>query len=221
MAIDLWNPFGEMMTLRDAMDRLLQESYVRPGSSLMSAGRGGMPLDVVENDNDYVVYASMPGVDPQHVQITVQGDTLTIRGETSSEINEPQTQQGRTQAQTQGQPGQGATGQGQQGQTGNYLMRERRQAVYFRQVTLPTNINPDKAQAHFEHGELILTLPKAEEAKPKQIRIQGMSPEGQITSGSQQRPMQGQTGQMQGYTQGPQQGQQPERPQVTGTGARG
>jgi HSP20 family protein len=170
----------------------------------------------------------MPGVDPQHVQITVQGDTLTIRGETNSEINEPQTQQGRTQAQTQGQPGQGATGQSQQGQTGNYLMRERRQAVYFRQVTLPTNINPDKAQAHFEHGELILTLPKAEEAKPKQIRVQSVSPEGQITSGSQQRPMQGQmqgqTGQMQGqqptYTPGSQTsqyGQQNERPQTTGT----
>ncbi len=224
MAIDLWNPFGEMMTLRDAMDRLLQESYVRPGTSLMNAGRGGMPLDVVENSNDYVIYASMPGVNPQNVQITVQGDTLTIRGEASSAINEPQAQRGQTQSpgQPQGQP------QGQQGQAGNYLMRERRQAVFFRQVTLPTNVNADKANARFEHGELILTLPKAEEAKPKQIRIQGMSPEGQIASGTQQRQVQGQTGQTQGQmqasqagTQSPQQGQQQQRPQPAGAGAQG
>lgn len=203
MAIDRWNPFGDMMTLRDAMDRLLQESYVRPGSAMVNGGRAAMPLDVVENDNDYVVYASMPGIKPQNVQITVQGDTLTIRGETSSSYNEPQGQQGQAK-QGQSQQAQSQQGQtsGQQGENGNYLMRERRQATYFRQVTLPTNVNADKANARFEHGELILTLPKAEEAKPKQIRVQAQPEQGQIQASSHQGQQSHQTQSQQTQAQG-------------------
>jgi HSP20 family protein len=170
MAIDRWNPMGDMMTLRDAMDRLLQESFVWPGSPAVGSGRATMPIDVVENENDYVVYASLPGVKPENVQITVQGDTLTIRGEMS--WGQPQGQ--KTTGETQQTP--------QQTTSANYLVRERRQATFFRQVSLPTTVNADRANARFEHGELIVTLPKAEEAKPKQIQVQaqGTQPPQQI-----------------------------------------
>jgi HSP20 family protein len=183
------------------MNQLLQDSFVWPGSSMTGGGRTMMPLDVVENPDDYIVYASMPGVRPDDVQITAQGDTLTIRGQTTSSINEPQRQQmpGQNQGQNQGQQMQGQ--QGQQGrqdivqsqspsQSQNYLVRERRQATYFRQVQLPTTVNADKATARFENGELIVTLPKAEEARPKQIRIGAGQPQQRTigASGSTQSP---------------------------------
>lgn len=154
MAIERWNPLGDMMTLRDAMDRLLQESFVWP-TGAPSGRRSGMPLDVEENDNSYVVYASLPGIRPEDVQITIQGDTLTIRGETRDDQEQPKSPQ------EQGQPQR------------NYIMRERRYSSYYRAITLPGMVDADKADAHFEHGELRLTLPKAEQAKPKQIKING------------------------------------------------
>src|SRR5215469_11138517 len=83
MAMEQWSPFRDMLSLRDAMDRLFQSSYVSP-RGLMGGQVGtanGMPLDVTEHDNDYQIEASMPGVNPDDVQITVRGDTLTIRGE--------------------------------------------------------------------------------------------------------------------------------------------
>lgn len=205
MAIDRWSPMGDMLTLRDAMNQLLQDSVVWPGSSAVSGGRTTMPLDVVENPDDYEVYASMPGVKPEDVQITVQGDTLTIRGQTSSSLNQPQ---GQSQ---QGQGKQAQSQQGQQGQQGqdivqsqnqNYLLRERKQATYFRQVTLPTMVSADKATAKFENGELIITLPKAEEAKPKQIRIGGGQPQRTIEAGSSSRSQQQQQSQLHAAPEG-------------------
>lgn len=172
MAMEQWSPFRDMLSLRDAMDRLMQSSFVRPSGLLGGGTMAHMPLDVVERDNDYQIEAAMPGVHPDDVQITVQNDTLTIRGQVSrtETIPQPQGQQGQQAQQGQRQQGQGQ-GQGQGGGQPNYLTRERYYGTYFRQVTLPTPVNSDKAQARFENGILYLTLPKAEEAKPKQIRI--------------------------------------------------
>lgn len=173
MAMEQWSPFRDMLSLRDAMDHLMQSSFVRPSGLLGGGTMVNMPLDVVERDNDYQIEAAMPGVNPDDVQITVQNDTLTIRGQVSRTETIPSTQQGQQgqqgqQAQTQRQQGQGQReGAGQP----NYLTRERYYGTYFRQVSLPTPVNADKAQAHFENGILYLTLPKAEEAKPKQIRL--------------------------------------------------
>lgn len=192
MAMEQWSPFRDMLSLRDAMDRLMQSSFVRPSGLL--AGQGtmvNMPLDVVERDNDYQIEAAMPGVNPDDVQISVQNDTLTIRGQVSRTETIPGSQQGQRQAQQgqqsqqgpQGQQSQQGQGQGEGAGQPNYLTRERYYGTYFRQVSLPTPVNADKAQAHFENGILYLTLPKAEEAKPKQIRI---SQSQQITSQTQQ-----------------------------------
>jgi HSP20 family protein len=163
VALERWDPISDMMSLRDAMDRLLRESFVVPNTGLLGSGRQSLPLDAVENADSYVVSASMPGVKPEDVQVTVQGNTLTIRGE--STIEQTQTPQ------QQGQEAQGKRGN-------NWILHERRHGSFFRSISLPTPVNADGATTKFEHGELIITLPKSEEAKPKQIRVEGS--QGQI-----------------------------------------
>jgi HSP20 family protein len=145
MAIQRWDPFTEMISLRDAMDSLLQESFIRPGNALADGGRAaGFPLDVRETADEFVVTASLPGIRPEDVQITAHGDTLTISGETKAE---------------------------QEKKGEHWHLRERRFGSFRRSLTLSTPIDADKAQSRFEHGVLTLTLPKSEQAKPKQIKV--------------------------------------------------
>jgi len=146
MAIERWDPFREAVSLREAMNSLLQDSFVRPGSASPQGGLSALPLDVCETENDFVIKASLPGVKPDDVDITVQGDMLTIRGETKVEEDK-------------------------KGE--HWHFRERRYGGFQRSVSLAAPVDSDKAQAHYEHGVLTLTLPKSEAAKPKQIRIGG------------------------------------------------
>jgi len=146
MAIERWDPFQEAVSLREAMNSLLQESFVRPGTASPQGGFAALPLDICETENDFVIKASLPGVKPDDVDITVHGDTLTIRGETKTEEDK-------------------------KGE--HWHFRERRCGGFQRSVSLTTPVDSDKAQAHYEHGVLTLTLPKSEAAKPKQIRIGG------------------------------------------------
>jgi HSP20 family protein len=134
-----------MVSLRDAMNSLFQESFVRPVGA-MAAGLLNLPLDVVENDNEFVVKASLPGLTPEDVQITVHGNTLSIRGESKPEEEK-------------------------KGET--WHLRERRHGSFQRTVNLAAAVNADKATARYDHGVLTLTLPKVEEAKPKQIKVGG------------------------------------------------
>jgi HSP20 family protein len=146
MAIERWDPFREAVSLSDAVGQLLRESFIRPGGG----GHAGapavasLPLDVVENENEFVIRASLPGIKPEDVQITVHGDTLTIRGESKFEEEK-------------------------KGEV--WHLRERRYGAFQRTVGLATPIDSDKAQAKYDHGVLTLTLPKAEQAKPRQIKI--------------------------------------------------
>ena len=144
MSIMRWDPFREMMSLRDAMDRLFEESFVRPSRLLGDVGRE-LPVDVYQTDNDVVVKATLPGTKPEEVDISITGDILTIRGEHKEE---------------------------QEMKEENYLRRERRYGTFSRSIRIPIPIQSDKAEAVFENGVLTLTLPKAEEAKPKQIKVQ-------------------------------------------------
>lgn len=148
MTIERWDPFREAISLRDAMNSLLQESFVRPGGVPAQTGSLTLPLDIGETANEFLVKATLPGIKPDDVQITVQGDTLTIRGECQAEEEK----------------------KGEQ-----WHLRERRSGSFLRSVALPAPVNPDEAQAHFEHGVLTLTLPKSEAAKPRQIKVNGAS----------------------------------------------
>ena len=146
MKIERWDPSHEMVSLRDAMNFLFQESFVQPAGPRPERGAAtfALPLDVTEGENDFVVTASLPGIKPEEVQTTVLGDTLTIRGES------------KATAELKGQ---------------NWLVRERRNGSFQRSVSLGTPINADEATAQFEHGVLTLTLPKSEQARPKQIKL--------------------------------------------------
>lgn len=145
MSVDRWDPFREVVTLRDAMNSLLQESFVRPGGGI-AAGLAAAPLDVSETEGEFVVKASLPGVRPDDVQITVHGDTVTLRGEAKAEEDKA-------------------------GQT--WHLRERRTGTFTRSIALSTPIDADRAVAHFEHGVLTLTLPKSAAGQPKQIKVGG------------------------------------------------
>ena len=144
MTIDRWEPVREMVSLRDAVNSLFQDSFVPPTRARSEQGAAfALPLDITEAENDFVVTASLPGIKPEDVLTTILGDTLAIRGESKVEEENGH----------------------------NWLLRERRFGSFQRSVSLGTPINADRATARFEHGVLTLTLPKSEQARPKQIKL--------------------------------------------------
>jgi HSP20 family protein len=138
-----WEPAREMMTLRDAMDRLFDDAFTRP--LRLNDGHWSMPaVDMYQTDNEVVVKAAIPGVKTDDVQINVTGEVLTIKGE----VKEKEETQEKA-----------------------YHLREQRWGMFERTLALPTDVIADKAKADFENGILTITLPKAEEVRPKTISI--------------------------------------------------
>jgi HSP20 family protein len=138
-----WQPFEDLVSLRDAMDRLFEESFIRPRSWMMPF-EGGLAVDVYETEDNVVVEASLPGVKPEEIEVNLTGNVLTIKGETKFEKEE--------------------NGE-------RYIRRERRYGSFCRSVSLPAGLEGGKAEAEFEHGILKLTIPKAEAVKPKVIEV--------------------------------------------------
>jgi len=140
-----FDPFGEMVTLRQAMDRLFEDSFVSPVTWRSVEGETVAPaLDVHQTADDIVVTAALPGIKPDDVEITLTGQTLVIRGEFKADDTVARDQ---------------------------YLYRERRYGSFNRQLQLPVRVEGDRTEATFEHGVLTLRIPKAEEVKPRQIQI--------------------------------------------------
>jgi len=139
-----WEPFREMISLRDAMNRLFEDSFIRPSTLPMQFEGMQLAVDVMETKDDVVVKASVPGIQPDDLDITLSGEMLTIKGEFKSE---------------------------QKTEGGTTIRQERRYGSFERTLALPTQIVGDKAKAEFENGVLTLTLPKAEEVKPKTIKV--------------------------------------------------
>ncbi len=137
--------FNEMLSLRDAMSQLFEDSFVRPARM---GGREAlnMALDVSETQDSFVVDAVVPGLRPEDLDITIQDNVLLIRGETRQEQ-----QNGDKQA--------------------NYHIMERRYGRFSRAVSLPTAVKADHVQATLENGILHLEIPKAEEVKPRKITV--------------------------------------------------
>ncbi len=185
MTMARWDPFGEAQSLRQVMDRLIEDALVPQlwSGSREGQGTAGMPLDVLEHEDAIEVRASLPGLRPEDVDITVQDNVLTIEGERREARGQPAGDQ-TTARQPNGQPGQPAGSQGtQQQQQPRYHYREHRYGRVFRQLVLPAPIKADQAQATFEHGILTLRLPKAEEARPRRIPITGGSQAQQLPAG--------------------------------------
>ncbi len=145
------SPLGELISLRQAMDRLFEDSFVRPRAWVASAFEGyGFPIDVTNGPDTLTVEASLPGFRPEDVEVTVEDGALSIQASSHTERTE----------------GEGET-----------LVSEIRRGSVSRTITLPTGLEPDKATATFEHGVLKLQIPKAEAVKPRQIRITPTTPE--------------------------------------------
>ena len=137
-----WEPAREMMTLREAMDHLFDDAFTRPLT--LRDGWTAPAIDMYQTDDEIVVKASLPGVKADEVQINITGEILTLKGETK------QVEEKKDKA---------------------WHMREQRWGTFERAIALPTEVTADKAKAEFENGVLTLTLPKAEEAKPKSIKV--------------------------------------------------
>jgi HSP20 family protein len=150
MALARWDPFRDMVSLRDAMDRLFEESFVRPlpAWSRKAERALGLSADMYETDDNLIINADLPGVKPEDVDISIRDNVLTIQGEYKSE---------------------------EENEDGNVHFRERQYGRFQRSIALPSNINTEATEATFEEGVLKMTLPKAEEAKPKQIPVKTKS----------------------------------------------
>jgi HSP20 family protein len=150
MTLMRWSPYREMVSLRDAIDRLFEQSLVRPfrGWSERAESELDVSVDMYETDDDLVISAELPGLKPEDVDISLTDSRLTIKGEFQTE---------------------------DEGERGNVRYQERRYGKFERSFTLPTGIDTEAIEAEFEDGVLKVTLPKPEETKPKQIAIKAKS----------------------------------------------
>jgi len=139
-----WEPMEDLVSLRDAMERMFEESFIRPLAPFGLWAEGTLGVDMYETDDRVVVRTAIPGVKGEDINISIAGDTLSIKAESKAE---------------------------EEVKRENYLRRERRHGAYRRSVALPGGLKTDKAVADLSDGILTLTFPKAEEVKPRTIKI--------------------------------------------------
>ena len=149
MAIVRWEPFRDLVGLQERMNRLFHDSYRgasrETGEDDWALGGSWAPaVDIFEHEGNIVLKAELPGVDSKDVDILVENNVLTLRGERKFD-NEVKRE--------------------------SYHRVERSYGAFSRSFTLPTVVDTDKIKAEFNEGVLRVTLPKREEAKPKQISI--------------------------------------------------
>jgi HSP20 family protein len=137
-----WGPVSEMMTLRNAMDRWLDDALVHPFS--WSDDTSLPAVDMYQTEDDIIVKASLPGYKAQDVNITVNRDNLLLRGD----VEHTNSQKDAT-----------------------YIMHEQRHDSFKRSIKLPSDVKADKVNANFEDGILTIKMPIAEEVKPKSVAI--------------------------------------------------
>ncbi len=140
-----WEPLSDLVSLRDAMDRLFEDSFVRTRGLPSVWGGEGLALDMYETADSVVIKSSVPGITPEDIDITITGNVLTIKGESKME---------------------------EKVEKANYIRQERRYGAFQRSVTLPESVVADKAEATYENGVLTLSIPKAEESKPRTIKVE-------------------------------------------------
>lgn len=138
-----WDPFREMVSMRRAVDRLIENTMGTEDWNQVS--EWALALDVAEDADSYIVKASIPGIKPDDLEITYNKGSLTIKGELKDE---------------------------NENINGEYHLRERRYGVFSRTIALPATVKSEDIQAKVDNGVLTLVLPKMEEIKPKRIQIQ-------------------------------------------------
>jgi HSP20 family protein len=147
--ITRWEPFRGVTTLQDQINRLFNGTFERTSDD-SSLSAWAPAVDIYETEHELVVKADLPDVDPKDLDIRVENNILTIRGERKFEkkVNEE-----------------------------NYLRVERSYGSFARSFTLANTVNSEAIKAEYQNGVLTLTVPKREEAKPKQIKVNVSAPE--------------------------------------------
>ena len=145
MVLRRWEPFREIVGVREAMDRFFEHGFNHPHRPRVAYwGEGNLSLDVYHTPESLVIRAAIPGVKPEDVDVAVTGNILTIKGEAKGE---------------------------EEVKERSYLLRERRYGGFSRTVTLPRGLKTDEIDATYDEGVLTLTIPKAEEARPRAIKV--------------------------------------------------
>ncbi len=139
-----WNPWNELAGLREDLNRIIGRWGRFPEDGLLAGYGWQPPMDVFQTDDEVVVRAELPGLAEDEIRISAMRNSLTIAGELRREREVKEE---------------------------SYLRRERRMGSFSRTITLPVEVNPEKARAHYRHGLLEIHLPKSEEARPRPIRI--------------------------------------------------
>jgi len=142
------DPIREMLSWNRTLDHMLSDIY---GDGEFGFGESlslRMPLDVVENDDEFIVKADVARIDPEEIEITYTDNNLSIKGEVSDEREE-------------------------EGEEGRYHLRERRYGTFSRTISMPGSVDVDKIDAETKNGVLKIHLPKKEEVKPRRIEIKG------------------------------------------------
>lgn len=143
-----WDPFRDLSTLQDRIDRLFQDTLGRTRGDFSTEGLEGAAwapaVDILEKGDDLVLRADLPGVEPKDVEINVQDGTLTLKGERKweSDVKED-----------------------------NFRRVERVYGSFVRSFALPQTVDADKVEAEYRNGVLEVKLPKRPEAKPKQVKV--------------------------------------------------
>ena len=146
MSIMRWRPRRDLVSIRDEMNNLFDSfssGWPEPRKGLLE-GEWAPSVDVAETDDEITVTAELPGVKQEEVDITITDDVLTLKGEKKEEKEVKEK---------------------------NYHRIERSYGSFQRSIGLPTGVQADKAKATYEDGILRVTVPKVQEAKPKQIKI--------------------------------------------------
>jgi HSP20 family protein len=138
-----WDPVTDLVTMQQAVDRLMDRAWADRDAEWRQGQRvAALPLDVYSTANELIIKASVPGVEPADVEITIEGDRLSIKGETSAPLENVE-----------------------------YHIQERRSGPFGRTLTLNVPVEADNAEATFRNGELTLVIPKAQEVRPKVIKV--------------------------------------------------
>jgi HSP20 family protein len=139
-----WDPFREAVSLREAMDRLFEDSFTpaRQKTNGNNERVFRLPLDAYVTADEIIVLANMPGVKSEDVEITIEGDTLTIRGERPRPLENV-----------------------------DYVMQERPYGKFQRTLNINIPVDANRAEARYDNGLLTLVIPKAEAAKPRVIQV--------------------------------------------------
>ena len=143
MTLQRWDPFNELRRMQETMNHLWR-GFGTSTTEAQEMETWAVPLDVVQQGDNFIIRASIPGVNPDNIDVSIEDNVLTIRGHSAHEAEHKE---------------------------GNYLMRERRSGSFYRALRLPDTVDTDQAQPHYEHGVLTITIPKAESKKARHLKV--------------------------------------------------